>query len=198
MSKRILLLSLALVASCLLLLNGCSNRPAQAQKLFEKGDYQKVIDSYPDLEIARRAHAKIADDLVTAKNYTEVLKNYADTPAAYKAKNEMARQTYDAGRFQAVLDSFPSSQYAAPAKDKIIDSLISHSLLDTLFKRFGDSPRVTTLKDSVARVELAAAQKLKGKAKEAALEEVLRKWPGTTTYKEASRMQQELRDKAKK
>ena len=198
MSKRILLLSCGFLLACLFFLNGCSSRPADAQKLFEKGEYQKVIDKFPDLEIARRARAKLADDLLLAKNYTEVLKNYSDTPAAYKAKNELARSLFDAGKFQAVMDSFPNSQFAAPARDKLVDSLISIAAFDTLFKRYPDAPRATALKDSLSKIDLLAADKLRGKAKEEALETLMRKWPGTASYKEAARLQQEARSKTGK
>ncbi|MBI5060160.1 hypothetical protein HZB60_10320 [candidate division KSB1 bacterium] len=199
MSKRVLLFTFSLTLLFALLgINGCSNRAAQAQKLFDKGEYQKVMDNFSDLEIGRRARAKVAEELVNAKNYSEVLANYRDTPAAFKAKNELARQLFDAGRYQAVLDSFPGSQFAASSRDKLVDSLITVAAFDTLFKRFPDAPRATAYKDSLSKVDLEAAKKLKGKAKEEAFDLLLKKWPGTASYKEASRLLQEIRSKAGK
>jgi hypothetical protein len=195
MSKRVLLLCLPILVASLLVCNGCSSREAQAQKMFEKGQYQEVMDKYADLEVGRRARAKVAEQLVTDKKYSEVIAKFGDTPAAFKAKNEIARQLFEAGRYQTVVDSYPASPQAAAAKDKLVDSLIAIAAYDTLFRRFPDVPRATALKDSMANSDLDKAKKLKGKAKEEAFEATMRKWPGTAAYKEASRLQQELKNK---
>ncbi len=195
MSRRILLNLALLFGATALLLTACSSPQADALKLFEKGEFEAVIQKYPDLEIARRARAKIADRLILEKKFDVVLRDYADTPAAWKARNARSQELYDAGRYQVVVDSFPGSPVWAASRDRIVDSLITVGQTDTLFKRYADAPRVTQLKDSLSNADLAKANNLKGAAKVAAMDELIKKWPGTTAYKEAARIVQEARAK---
>ncbi|RPH95897.1 hypothetical protein EHM69_03090 [candidate division KSB1 bacterium] len=183
-AKTVLILGVAAVL--LLTSAGCSSRPSAAQKLFDKGEYQKVIDKYPDLEIARRAAAKLADKLLQEKQFEQVIQQYPLTPAAFKAKMELAQKLFDAGDFSAVIEQYPNSPLVTMCKMRMADSLLMSGQLDQLLQRFPDTPQAKKIKEDRATEALNKAKKLKGQARQAALEEITRSFAGTTAYKEAA------------
>jgi hypothetical protein len=196
MSKsRFVLFSLALALSTLLLVTaGCSSRAASAQKMFEKGEYQQVMDKYPDLEIARRAHAKMAEEKLQTKDYYAVLKDFADTPAAFKARNELAQRLFDQGKFQSVVDSFPQSPLAAQAKERLADSLFASGQFDKLLAWYPESPKAKQVKEDQSKVEWARIKKLPKNDKKTALEDFMKKYAGTESYKDASDLLTKIRE----
>jgi len=179
---------LVLAAAMIWLVTGCSSRPAAAQRLFVKGDYQRIIEKYPDLEVARRAEAKLAEKLVADKQYAAAIRQYPQTPAAYKAKQALAQQLFDAGNYMAVIDSFPSLPLAAQARERMADSLMASGLFDDLIQRYPDSPKAKEVKEQRAVQALADARKLRGQARQHALEEIMRLYTGTSVYKDASEL----------
>jgi hypothetical protein len=159
---------------------GCGNSPSAAQKLFDKGEYQKVIDRYPDLEIARRAHAKIADSLYQSKQYAVVLSKFSDTPAAFKSKMAMAQMLFDAGRYQAVLDSFPNSPLVPQAKDKLADSVYATGDQDKVLALYPESQKAKLIKEQRSVEAMAKTKKLRGDALKNALQDIQKQYPGTS------------------
>lgn len=185
LSLLILFVSLASV--------GCGNRPAAAQRLFDKGEYQAVIDKYPELEIARRAKAMLAEKLFEQKDYQGVLKEYADTPAAYKAKQALAQDLFDKGQYRTLIDSFPTSTQATMAKERLADSLFAGGYLDSLIKLYPETPRGKEVKETRAAEDLKQAKKLRGAAQKTALEAFMSKYSGTAAYKEAGEILSKIR-----
>jgi len=172
---------------------GCQSRPAAALKLFESGQYEKVIERYGDLEIALRARAKIAEQLLAEEKYEEVLQNYSDTPAAYQARQKQAQLLFERGDYQGVVDQYPFSDVARVAKERLADSLFAAGQLDLLLMKYPETPRGTQVKEERAAVELAAAKKLKGAAKKDALAKLSRSYSGTTAAAEASKLLADIR-----
>ena len=185
--------AVCLLATALILTSGCQSRASSAQKLYDKGEYEKVMEQYPDLEIARRAHAKLADKYLQEKKYDVVLKEYGDTRAAHQARLEIADQMFKQGKYQTVLDSFPGTPAATSAKEKLADSLYQAGAYDELIARFGETPQGMKVKEQKSIEELAAANKLKGEAKKQAYEALMKKYPGTAAYKEAAAKLAEIR-----
>jgi hypothetical protein len=173
---------------------GCSSRASSAQSLFDKGEYQKVIQRYPDLEIARRAHAKLAEQLLQKKDYAAIMRDYSDTPSAYKAKLDMAQRLFDAGKYQALLDSFPLSPLAVAAKGKMADSLIAAGQSDKVVLWYPDTPQAKQIKDEQAQTEIARIKKLPKKDKTKALEEFMKKFAGSAASQEANDMLGKIRE----
>jgi hypothetical protein len=160
-------LPLLLSVLCLVwLVNGCSSRPAAAQRLFAQGDYQRVIEEYPDLEIARRAEAKLAEKLLEDKRYGDVIRQYPQTPAAYKAKQSLAQQLFDAGNYVAVIDSFSYLPLAAQARERIADSLFASGRFDDLIMRYPDTPQAKELKERRAQKRHQRLQRGRGSARQ--------------------------------
>ncbi len=194
-SRILTLLAASVLAAVLLATAGCQSRAASAQKLYDQGKYEEVVKQYPDLEIARRAHAKLGDKFLQAHQYDVVLKDYADTRAAYQARLDLADQMIKAGRYQAVVDSFPGTPAATIAKERLADSLYKAGNYDLLIAKFGETPQATQVKEQRSQEELAAAKKLKGEAKKKALEAVMVKYSGTAAYKEAAQLMADIRAK---
>jgi hypothetical protein len=189
---------LVLAAALSWLMSGCSSRPAAAQRLFARGDYQRVIEKYPDLEIARRAEAKLADKLFDDKQYDAVIRQYPQASAAYRAKLAKAQQLFDAGNYFALIDSFSFSPLVAQAKERLADSLFASGHFDELIQRYPDAPKARELKEQRAGQALAGAKKLRGQARQKALEEILQLYSGTAVYKEASELLAQTRKVPKK
>jgi hypothetical protein len=197
LSTRFLAFTLTLSLLAFLSL-GCSGRAGTAQKLFDNGDYQKVIDKYPDLDVARRAHAKLAEELLQKKDYSAVIHNYSDTPAAYKARLELAQKLFDEGKYQALIDSFPQSPLVVTAKSKLADSLVAAGQLDKVMLWYPDTPQARQIKEDQAKTEFARIKKLPRKDKMLALEEFMKKYSGTEPFKEANEMLTKMREAANK
>jgi hypothetical protein len=194
MNTRHLFRFISVVAIALaLLVCGCSSRPAAADKLFRKGEFQKVVDKYPDLEIARRAEAKLAEKLLSEKQYESVIRQYPQTPAAYKAKLALAQQIFDAGLYMKLIDEYPFSPLVGQAKERLVDSLLANGQVDELLTRYPDSPKAKEIKEKQALEAFASAKKLRGAAKEKALEEIQQRYSGTSIYKDASEMLAKMR-----
>ncbi|MBU0507675.1 hypothetical protein KKH27_02390 [bacterium] len=179
--------------SLILIASGCQSRPAAANKLFEKGEYQAVVDKYPDLEIARRARAKIAEGLLREERFEEILRNYSDTPAAHKATEQMAQLLFARGEYQAILDSFPFSAVAPLAGNRLADSLFAAGQLDELVRRFPENENAKQIKEERGMAELTQAKKLKGDAKKDALTHIVRSYAGTVAQREANKMLTDIR-----
>jgi TolA-binding protein len=173
---------------------GCASRPQAAQKLFDRGDYQLVIDKYPDLEIARRAHAKLGEKLLEQKEYDKVLRDFRDTPAAYKATQAMAQQLFDQGRYQEVIDNYPFSPVALSARDKIADSLYAQGKFDEIIQRFVETPKGKQVKEERSEKLFAEAKKLRGDKKIKALEEIVNNYSGTKIWTDANAMLAKIRE----
>jgi hypothetical protein len=184
-SVRTLLACLLLSALSLSLL-GCGGRPVAAQKLFDKGEYQAVIDKYPDLEIARRARAKLAESILEKGDLQAVINQYADTPAAFKAKTMMAQKLFDAARYQTLIDSFPHSTLVAPAKERLAEVLFQAGKMDSIVMLYPDTPRGKEIKNQQAADALGKAKKLRGPARLEALQQIMGRFSGTDSYKEAA------------
>jgi TolA-binding protein len=198
-SRQLKITVLVLGCAALLLgLSGCGGRPASAQKLFDQGEFQKVVDKYPDLEIARRAHAKLGEQALAQKNYSVVLKEFWDTPAAYLAKMQLAQQMFDQGRFRALLDSFPQSPLAPQAKEKLADSLYTIGQMDNIVSWYPDTQKAKLIKDERSKESLTKAKKMRGDAKRAALEDIIRNYGGTDAAREAGEVLSKLRETTSK
>ena len=195
-SRALRIFALGIFLTATFAMTGCQGRAASAEKLFDKGDYEKVIAKYPDLEVAQRARAKMADKLLLEKKYDVVLSQYADTRAAYQARLNMADQTFKDGKYQMVLDSFPGTPAATSAKAKLADSLYQAGNYDELVARFGDTPQAMQVKEKLATEAFDKAKTLRGDAKRLALEDIAKKYPGTNGFKEASAMLADIRAKA--
>ena len=174
---------------------GCQGRATSAQKLFDQGKYEDVIKRYPDLEIAHRARVKMADKLLEDKQYDVVITQYADTRAAYQARIELAKQAFNQGKYQFVIDSFPTTPVAKSAREKLADSLFQAGNFDQLIVKYPDTPQALQVKEKMSKEDLDKAKKLKGDAKKAALEEIMKKYSGTDAYKEATGMLSEIHQK---
>ncbi len=192
---RTLLTCLVLTALSLSLL-GCGGRPAAAQRLFDKGEYQAVIDKYPELEIARRAHAKMAEAVLEKGDLQAVINQFADTPAAFKAKTMMAQKLFDAGRYQTLIDSFPHSTLVTPAKERLAEVLFQAGKLDSVVTLYPDTPRGKEIKNQQAAEALAKAKQLRGQARIEALQQLMGRYSSTESYKEAADLYNQAQAKA--
>lgn len=63
-----------------------------AEKWIEEGNYQAVLDTYPDTEAAKVAKNKLAEQMLKEGKYQEVIEMYDDTPAAMQAKIMMEKK----------------------------------------------------------------------------------------------------------
>jgi hypothetical protein len=172
----------------LLAITGCSNPEAAAGKLFDKGAYDEVIKKYPDTQFARRAHAKMGEDLLVKGDYEQVLKNYSDTPAAYQAKIAMANKLLEQGKYQEVIDKFPTLPAATNAKNHLADSLYAAGLKDEVLLKYPDAPVTMTIKNEKAQEILDAAKKLRGKARTEKLQDCVNRYKGSPAATEAQQI----------
>jgi|WetSurMetagenome_2_1015567.scaffolds.fasta_scaffold499240_1 hypothetical protein len=176
-----------------LVLVGCASRPEAAQKLFDRGQYQLVIEKYPDLEIARRAKAKMAEKLLEQKDYETILRDYSDTPSVFKAKQGIAQKLFDAGQYQQVIDQYPTLPVAKVAKERMADSLYAAGRIDEVIARFADTQRGQTVKEEKAAQLLTEAKKLRGQKRTEALTNIVTNYGSTKAFTEANDLLTKIR-----
>lgn len=190
--RGIVLLSLAIVG--LVLFNGCESQATKAQNLLSQGQYQQVIDQFPDTQYARRAEVFLAEQLLEDGKYDEVMEKFPNTPSAYTAKLAQAQRLFDAGDYNGVMENFPHSPLAMQAEQIVTDSLYNAGAFDELIEKFPGSGKAKLVQEARAEDAFEKAKKLKGKAKKEALEEITQKYRGTKIFKDAMTMLRDLRN----
>ena len=189
---------LTLTVLGVVLLTGCENSATKAQKLFSQGQYQQVIDKYPDTQFARRAEAMLAEQLLGEGKYSEVIEQFPNTPAAHTAKLAEAQALFDAGDYEAVIEGFPNTTLAEQSERVLSDSLYAAEAYDELLEKFPNSAKGKIVKDERAAELFEKAKKMRGQAKMNALQELTQKYRGTRVFKEAATMLRDLRQNMKR
>lgn len=174
---------------------GCGSPEASAQKLFADRKYQEVIDKFPDSQVARRARAMIAEDLLEAGKFQEVLEKYPDTRAAFLAHEEKAKILFNDKKYSELMKDFPNSALATEAERVLAEDLYNQGLFDSLIATYPKSPKGLEVKEARAAAEFDAAKKLKGQKQIEALENLMRNYTETAVYKEAANLLREVRKK---
>ncbi len=195
MFSRRLISTVILSLFATLWLTGCQGPDAQAQKLFADHKYQEVIDKFPDSQMARRARAMLAEELLGAGKYQEVIENYPDTRAALLAREEKARALFNEKKYDDLIAQFPNSPLTNDAKNVQAEELYSKGAFDELIAKFPKTPRGKEVLEARAKAEFDAAKKMKGDKQIAALESIMRASTETAAYKDAANLLREVRKK---
>ncbi|NUO19791.1 hypothetical protein HUU59_10115 [bacterium] len=195
MISRRLISGLLLSLIAALWIAGCQSPEAQAQKLFAERKYQEVINKYPDSQVARRARAMMAEDLLEAGKYQEVIEKYPDTRAALLAHEEKARSLFNEKKFDELIAQFPNSPLANDAKNILAENLYNQGRFDELVAQYPKTPKGKEVLEARAKAEFDAAKKMKGDKQIQALEAIMRQYVETAAYKEAANLLREVRKK---
>jgi hypothetical protein len=193
-----LLIFLSLIVMGLALLTGCQSADSKAQSMLSQGQFQQVMDQFPNTQYAQRARAMMAEKLFQERNYDELLKNYSDTPAAYRAKQAEAQRLFDKGDYQAVIDKFAKTTLGNQAEQILSDSLYNAGAYDDLVARFPESAKAKIVFEQRAVELYDKAKKLSGQAKIDALDQISTQYRGTTIWKDAANELRELRNTKQK
>ena len=185
---------IGLIAVGLVLLTGCQDADSKAQKMLSQGQYQQVIDQFPDTQFALRARALLADKLFEEGKYDEIINSYSDTPAAYRAQQASAQRLFDAGKYQELIDKFPHSTLAAQSMQVLSDSLYTAGALDELIEKYPESPKAKLVLEERAKALFEKSKKMNRQDRMDALNEISTKYRGTSIYKEAATDLQTLRN----
>ncbi|MBU0692159.1 hypothetical protein KKC97_01215 [bacterium] len=192
-SRVIALLSLVILG--VVLLTGCESVDMKAQKMLSQGQYQQVIDKFPETQYARRAEALLAEQLLEQGKFDEVIEKYPNTPSAHLAKLAEAQRLFDAGDYEAVIAGFPHTTLAEQSERIVSDSLYNVGAFDDLIDKYPNSEKSKLIQNARAEEAFEKAKKMKGTAQENALREITQKYRGTTIFKEAATMLRDLRNK---
>ena len=194
-SRTIIFISL--IGLGLVLLTGCESSDMKAQNMLSQGQYQQVIDQFPETQYARRAEALMAEKLLEEGKFSEIVEKYPDTPAAFTAKQAAAQKLFDEANYEAVIKDFPHSTLAEQAERIVSDSLYAAGAMDELIEKYPKSPKAKDVKNERAAEAFEKAKKMTGKAKKKALQDITQNYRGTTIFKEAATMLREMRKKNK-
>jgi TolA-binding protein len=184
---------ISLIGLGLVLLTGCESNDMKAQNMLSQGQYQQVIDQFPDTQYALRAEALLAESLLKDGKLAEVIEKYPNTPAAHTAKLAEAQKLYDSGNYEAVIEKYPHSTLADQSKRIVSDSLYAAGAYDELLEKYGDSEKGKLVTNERAAEAFEKAKKMTGQAKINALEQITQKYRGSDSFKEAASMLRDLR-----
>ena len=155
------------------------------------------LNKYPDTQIARRARAMIAENLLEEGKYQEVLEKYPNTRAAFLAHEEEAKNLFNEKKYREVIDKFPNSQLATDAERILAEDLYNQgpTMFDSLVATYPNSPKGKEVNEARATEALEAAKKLRGEKKVEALQDIMRKYTQTAAYREAANLMRDVRKK---
>lgn len=186
----------ATLAMIALIVGGCATPEQRAQKLFDTGKYQEILDKYADQPIAKQAKDKMAEQMVAEGKYQEVVDNFGDTPAAAEAKNKLAEQLLTEKKYDEILAKYPNSPSANMARNALADALYAEKKIDELVMKYPNTPAGVKAKNEMAKEEFDKIMKKPKKDQKKLLEEFLKnpKFAGTES---AMKAQQTLNPPAK-
>lgn len=177
----------ATLALIVLIVGGCATPEQRAQKLFDTGKYQEVLDKYADQPIAKQAREKMAEQMVTEGKFQEVIDNFEDTPAAQEAKNKLAEQLLTEKKYDEILQKYPNTPAANMARNAMADMLYAEKKIDELVKMYPNTPAGVKAKNELAKVEFDKIMKKPKKNRKKAFEDFLKnpKYAGTESAMKA-------------
>jgi hypothetical protein len=113
-------MTVIIVAVIGLLILGCSSPAEQAQKMFQGGQYQQLIDKYSSdpamADLVMKSKEMLAEALVKEGKYEEVLEMYPDSKASVEAKAKLAEALLAEGKLAEVIAMYPETPAAIKAK----------------------------------------------------------------------------------
>jgi hypothetical protein len=188
---------IAILTAIGLVLSGCASPEQRAQKLFDQGKYEEILQKYPDLPIAKQAKDKVAEKLLAEGKYDEILANYSDTPSVTEATNKIAEKMVADKKYDEVLAKYPNTPVANMARNALADQLYNDKKFDELVAKYPNTPAGMKARNEMAKPEFEKIMKMPKAKKQKALEDFLKnpKFAGTEW---AMKAQDELNKFAKK
>jgi hypothetical protein len=192
MKRIIVLFAIASLAG--LLMFGCQSQADRAQKMFDDGKYQEVIDTYATTEgmdkLVMEAKEALAKQLIADGNYEEVMKMYPETEAAKEAKEKMAEKLLMDKQYEQVIAEYPDTKAAMQAKLELAQAR-GDSLQDVAGKKGKELQEAKQTIERAAERELERIQKIKNpRLRDKAMKEFIAnpKFAGTEAVKKAKSM----------
>lgn len=118
---------------------GCATPSERAQKLFKTGEYEQLLERYPNEPIAQEARVKLAAQLLDKGEYQRILDEFADTPSAYHARERIAALLLDEQEYQKILTDYPDTPAAMTAREAVAQQLYDDGKLDELVAKYPNS-----------------------------------------------------------
>lgn len=113
-------------AAMLVYVIGCASPQSRAEKMYEAGQYQQVIERYGN-----------------DPNLSDVVN---------KSREKVAQGLYEAGRYQAVVDSFPNTSVARDARNKLAEGLLVDRRYEEILQKFPDTPAAQRARDEMQKM----------------------------------------------
>lgn len=183
MFRKICLSALIVGALCFIII-GCASPTEKAQKLFDEGKYEEVLEKYADQPIARQAKEMLAQKLVEEGKYEEVLVKYPDTKAVTEAKNQLAARLLEEEKYQEVVDRYPESPAADQARQVLAQQLYDEGNFDELVRLYPNTQAGRQARTQMAAEAYQKTKKMKKSARIEALQAIVDNdlYAGTEAY----------------
>ncbi len=120
---------------------GCGSRQERAERLYSMGEYQKVIQKYPEQPIARKAQEELGGSLYRNGEYQQLIEQFPDLPLAQNAKESLELLQGVKGAQRAELSGDNLDYYAADAVDPEASADAFYEFLTTAAVRVGQWSR---------------------------------------------------------
>lgn len=151
MTSRILH-SAALIALFVFIL-GCATPAERAEKLYEEGKYEEVMERYPQEPAAGKAKEALATKLLKEGAYERVMSEFADTPMAYEARVRFAEKLLDEGKFEEILDNYSDTPAAIKAREQAAQALFDAGRVSEAARDYPQTPAGSAAREELARAE---------------------------------------------
>lgn len=185
------ILFIALVAVVGLVFLACSTPAQKAQKLFDAGNYEEVVQQFgndPNLSaLVAQAKEKLAEKLLAEGKFMDILAMYPESKAATDARNNLAEALFAEGKFQEVIEKYGDTPAAQKAR-----LAIEQARADSIAKaqpapKDGKAPAMSA-KEKAAQAEYDRIMAMKiDRARIAALQTFVKdaQYAGTSAQKKA-------------
>ena len=166
-------LTISAMVLILMVLSGCSSPSERARKLHEAGEYEQVLERYPNEPIAERSRIRFAEELVRAGEYERVLAEFPDTPAAGTARERVAARLVEEGKYEEVLTDYRDTPSAMVAREAVARRMFDDGKVDEVAARYPNTEAGQHARDLLANRALEHALQLRGEERLRAFEEIL-------------------------
>jgi len=142
-----------LLACSLLWLLGCATPAERAEKLYQEGKFEEVLQRYPQEPAAGKAKEALATRLLKAGEYERVIAEFKDTPVLHEARVKRAEQLLEQNQIDEILANFSDTPAAIRAREKAAQALYDAGRVTEAAR---DYPQTSA--GQLARTELARAE----------------------------------------
>lgn len=142
---------------------GCASPADRAESLYKDGQYEEVLERYPNEPAAIKAKEALAARLMKEGNLQRVIAEFQDTPMFHEARVRMAEQLLEEDKIDDILNNFADTPAAMRARERAAQMLYDAGRVTEAARDYPQTAAGQTARNELARAEFDRIQTFKDK-----------------------------------